>query len=529
MNELPRWRGDERLARTPLLHLTPGLDGVSRAVNEADRGLLPAEATIALGQPMARRPVARARRLVGDLGAAPGAAAAAEGRRRRRARHVDGGWTEALREAYADRIVERIGRHIENLESATIARVVMSPADMEAANPNWVGGDIYAGSCSLDQNLLFRPTPASPGHGTPVDRLWHIGASTHPGPGLGAGSGYLVAKQLTKPPLARRLLAKVPGPAVTLSLSEISTVARDLPRRPPRLRGRRLRRDRHLGDEARRRRRADLEALRASGLRATNCVPLVPSILPNTVIEGPEDVETRIESLCASMHRFARYEPDCVLCLTGPAGGARRGRGARSLVIDGLRRIAAAADEAGVRLGLEPIHASERDALTLSPRSRRRSSCSTRPSSRRSGLMVDLWHLGDTPEIERHLAENVDRITGVHVAEWFAGPRDDRALPGERCARADARAPRCRLARRLGRGDLRRPRPPRLALGARRRRGRDGVPTRRSAPPSPEPAARSPRTPRTRCRDRRGRSRARPAGLPEMRSRRRRETAGSGR
>ena len=64
---------------------------------------------------------------------------------------------------------------------------------MEAANPNWVGGDIYAGSCALDQNLLFRPTPATPGHQTPVEQLWHIGASTHPGPGLGAGSGYLVA------------------------------------------------------------------------------------------------------------------------------------------------------------------------------------------------------------------------------------------------------------------------------------------------------------------------------------------------
>ena len=59
----------------------------------------------------------------------------------------------------------------------------MSPADMEDANPNWVGGDIYAGSCALDQNLLFRPTPATPGHGTPVEGLWHIGASTHPGPG----------------------------------------------------------------------------------------------------------------------------------------------------------------------------------------------------------------------------------------------------------------------------------------------------------------------------------------------------------
>ena len=63
MNERPRWQGDERLARTPLVHLTPGLDGVSRAVNEADRGLLPAEATIALGQPMtldpSRAPTAR--------------------------------------------------------------------------------------------------------------------------------------------------------------------------------------------------------------------------------------------------------------------------------------------------------------------------------------------------------------------------------------------------------------------------------------------------------------------------------------
>ncbi len=119
------------------------------------------------------------------------------------------GWTEALREAYADRILERLSRHIENLASAAVGRVVLSPADMEAANPNWVGGDIYGGSCALDQNLLWRPTPATPGHETPVDGLFHIGASTHPGPGLGAGSGYLVAKRLTKPPLPKRLLARL--------------------------------------------------------------------------------------------------------------------------------------------------------------------------------------------------------------------------------------------------------------------------------------------------------------------------------
>src|SRR6059058_1911270 len=38
LSELPRWEGDERLAGTAIVHVTPGLDGVSRAVNEADRG-----------------------------------------------------------------------------------------------------------------------------------------------------------------------------------------------------------------------------------------------------------------------------------------------------------------------------------------------------------------------------------------------------------------------------------------------------------------------------------------------------------
>ncbi|MGI8861269.1 MAG: phytoene desaturase family protein [Gaiellaceae bacterium] len=211
MSEPPDWYGDDRLARTAIVHLTPGLDGVSRAVNEAERGLLPAEATIVCGQPIAvdvlRAPEGSwilwiqlqelpASRIKGD--------AADE------LDIGDGSWTEKLREAYADRIVARLGRHIRNLESATVQRVALSPSDIAASNVNLVGGDIYGGSCALDQNFLFRPLPQAPGHRTPVDGLWHIGASTHPGPGLGAGSGYLVYKELTKPALPRRLLAKVP-------------------------------------------------------------------------------------------------------------------------------------------------------------------------------------------------------------------------------------------------------------------------------------------------------------------------------
>jgi phytoene dehydrogenase-like protein len=212
LSEPPVWASSEasRLSRTAMVHVTPGLDGVSRAVNEADRGLLPAEATIVVGQPCAvdpgrapdgrwilwiqlqelpRVPRGDALGLI-DVG--------------------DGTWTNELREAYADRITARLAGQISNLERATLRRVVLSPADLEALNCNLVGGDIYAGSCALDQNLLWRPTGRLPGHATAIGELWHIGASTHPGPGLGPGSGYLIAKQLTRPALHRRMVDRVP-------------------------------------------------------------------------------------------------------------------------------------------------------------------------------------------------------------------------------------------------------------------------------------------------------------------------------
>jgi phytoene dehydrogenase-like protein len=210
LREPPDWYGDARLQDTAIVHVTPGLDGVSRAVNEAERGLLPAAATIVCGQPTAVDP---SRAPEGSsivwiqLQELP--AGRVKGDAADEIDVGDGTWTETLREAYADRITARLGRHIRNLERATIARAVLSPADIASMNVNLVGGDIYGGSCALDQNFLFRPFPQVPGHRTPVEHLWQIGASTHPGPGLGAGSGYLVYKELTKPRLHRRLLARV--------------------------------------------------------------------------------------------------------------------------------------------------------------------------------------------------------------------------------------------------------------------------------------------------------------------------------
>jgi phytoene dehydrogenase-like protein len=198
LSEPPRWDGDERLAQTAIVHLTPGLDGVSRAVNEAERGLLPAEATVVVGQPLTldeSRAPQGAGLLWIQLQELPWQV---KGDAAGELDLGDGTWTESLRERYADRIQRRIASHIPNFESSIRKRVVLSPADLQAANINLERGDPYSGSLALDQNFLWRPFAQQPGHRTPVRGLFHIGASTWPGPGLGGGSGTLVARELLR-------------------------------------------------------------------------------------------------------------------------------------------------------------------------------------------------------------------------------------------------------------------------------------------------------------------------------------------
>lgn len=198
LSEPPEWI-DQQLSQVIYLHLTSGLDAVSKAVNEAERGLLPDEGTICVCQPCAVDP-SRApagnwifwiqlpecpSRILGDA-------------RSEIPTSPDGRWTEAIRERYADRIIDRLAGHIPNLKSSIIGRKVLSPADLEAVNINLVGGDPYSGDCAIDQSMFWRPLRNSKNHGTELAGLFHIGASTHPGPGLSGGSGYLVAEQLTK-------------------------------------------------------------------------------------------------------------------------------------------------------------------------------------------------------------------------------------------------------------------------------------------------------------------------------------------
>jgi sugar phosphate isomerase/epimerase len=146
-------------------------------------------------------------------------------------------------------------------------------------------------------------------------------------------------------------------------------------------------------------------------------------------MEGPPDVAERVEALCASMRRLAVYEPESVLCLTGPVGDRDESE-ARRLAIEGLREVAAAAREAGVRLGLEPATPHQRDTVSFVNSVADALDLLEEADLPDVGIMGDtynLWH--DDPTA---LAAVADRATGLHVADEPAEPgRTDRVLPGE--------------------------------------------------------------------------------------------------
>ncbi len=90
------------------------------------------------------------------------------------------------------RIEAQVERFAPGFRDRILARSTHSPAQMEAHDANYVGGDINAGVSDIRQ-LFFRPIPAlDPYHAGPG--LYLASSSTPPGGGVHGMSGYLAAR-----------------------------------------------------------------------------------------------------------------------------------------------------------------------------------------------------------------------------------------------------------------------------------------------------------------------------------------------
>lgn len=193
VEDLPEWRAGVEVREYGYVHIAPYLDDLGIAYAQAQAGLLPSHPMVVVGQPTAidpsRAPDGRHILWI-QVRAVPSVI------RGDAAGEIDArAWGEA-KEAYADRVLAIIEEHAPGTTKRVLARHVLSPQDLEAANPNLVGGDHLGGSLHPAQNFLFRPMPGWSRHRTPIEGLYMVGSATWPGPGVGAGSGWLVGQAL---------------------------------------------------------------------------------------------------------------------------------------------------------------------------------------------------------------------------------------------------------------------------------------------------------------------------------------------
>jgi phytoene dehydrogenase-like protein len=101
--------------------------------------------------------------------------------------HVPNGSTVDI----TDRIEAQVERFAPGFKNRILARHVMSSADVERYNPNFVGGDINCGLADL-RGLFIRPTPRL--YSTPDRQLYICSAATPPGGGVHGICGVYAAR-----------------------------------------------------------------------------------------------------------------------------------------------------------------------------------------------------------------------------------------------------------------------------------------------------------------------------------------------
>ena len=89
-------------------------------------------------------------------------------------------------------IEAQIERFAPGFRDLILARAVRTAADVEAHNPNYVGGDIAVGMQTLRQTV-FRPVPRWNPYRTPIRGIYLCSSATPPLPGVHGRCGELAA------------------------------------------------------------------------------------------------------------------------------------------------------------------------------------------------------------------------------------------------------------------------------------------------------------------------------------------------
>jgi phytoene dehydrogenase-like protein len=113
--------------------------------------------------------------------------------------HVPAGSTRDL----GDVVTAQIERFAPGFRDLVLARSVVSAAQEEQRNANYVGGDIAAGATTPWQ-MVMRPVPRWDPYRTPIDGVYLCSASTPPGPAVHGMAGVHAARRVLRQVFADR-------------------------------------------------------------------------------------------------------------------------------------------------------------------------------------------------------------------------------------------------------------------------------------------------------------------------------------
>ena len=107
--------------------------------------------------------------------------------------HVPHGYQESA----LDLIEAQIERFAPGFKETVLHRATIDPQQMQAYNPNYIGGDISGGAVLLRQ-LLTRPVVSLNPYATPLEGVYLCSSSTPPGGGVHGICGYQSARAALK-------------------------------------------------------------------------------------------------------------------------------------------------------------------------------------------------------------------------------------------------------------------------------------------------------------------------------------------
>jgi phytoene dehydrogenase-like protein len=163
----------ETCRRAGTVHLGGSLEEMVAAERETNRGRMPERPFVLLCQQYLADP----QRSAGDIHPIWAYA------------HVPSGYSGDGEKV----VVDQIERFAPGLRERIVATASSSPADFEAANPNYVGGDIVTGA-NTPLQFFFRPRLALDPYSLGVPGLFICSAATPPGGGVHGMGGFNAAQ-----------------------------------------------------------------------------------------------------------------------------------------------------------------------------------------------------------------------------------------------------------------------------------------------------------------------------------------------